>query len=203
MKRKYFEMVDDVELPGRWFLNGLYDASKRELDSRDVTYGRPLTVQPQLRWSLWNDEEVVNVISPLYVAMYREGKPLSFTYTNADMPVVTEDIANVLFQIAAKDFQRFPVQIEGSCERFEIINVTSLVPCLDATRTEVEWWTVEDCRPDKLGKARMVTRLSIDPDRVGDHHIFRPLEWSVVIVSDVLKTALESQNVSGVRFREV
>ena len=204
MKRRYFKIVDDVELPGRWFLNGLYDTSGRQLDSRDFTYGRLLTVQPHLRVSLWNDDETVDVTSPLYVGKRRQGKPLSFTYADSDMLVVTEAIANVLSSVAGHELQRFPVHVEDSCERFEIINVTSLVPCLDTTRSEVEWWTAEDFRPDKVGKARMVTRLTIDPDRVGDHHIFRPTEWDlVVIVSDVIKAALESQNVSGVRFREV
>lgn len=204
MKRRYFRIVDDVELPGRWFLNGLYDASRRELDSRDFTYGRLLTVQPHLRVSLWNDDEFVDVTSPLYVSKRREGMPLSFTFADSDMPVVTEAIAKVLSQVAGKDLQRFPVQVEDSRERFEIINVTSLVTCLDANRSEIEWWTEADCRPDKVGKARMVTGLTIDPQRVGDHHIFRPTEWDlVIIVSDVVKAALEIQNVSGVRFREV
>lgn len=204
MKRRYFEIVDDVELPGRWFLNGLYDTSRRELDSRDFTYGRPLTLQPQLRVSLWSDDESVDVTWPLYVAKRREGNPLSFTYADSDMPVVTEAIANVLSHVAGKDLQRFPVQVEDSSERFEIINVTSLMTCLDTNRSEVEWWTDADFRPDKAGKARLVTRLVIDPQQVGDHHIFRPAEWDlVIIVSDVLKAAFEGQNVSGVRFREV
>jgi hypothetical protein len=37
MAKKYFEIEDDVEFRGRWYLNGLLDGSGRELDSRDFT----------------------------------------------------------------------------------------------------------------------------------------------------------------------
>ena len=206
MVRKYFRIDDDVHLEGRWFLNGLYDAAGTHLDSRDFTYGRAMNVGPPLHVSSWNDEKIIAVVPPLRVSRRRDGYPLDFTFADGDMPVVTTRVGHILASLAEADIQRFPVQIDQEGSDFEIINVVSLIDCIDVERSEIQWFEEgNDVRPDLAGTPEMITKLIIDPNRVGDQcHVFRVEDWDVaVIVSDLVKKALEDAGVSGIRFRQV
>src|SRR6266568_3295312 len=129
--REYFELVDDVEVEGRWFLNGLSDKLGRELDSRDFTYGLRLDVGPPLRVSLSDADITVDVAAPLDVSLRRKGCSLDFTFADFDMPVVTRDVAELLADIAGNEFQRIPVTVKSSKAKYEIINVTSRIDCID------------------------------------------------------------------------
>jgi hypothetical protein len=206
MIRTYFTLDDDVYLEGRWFLNGLYDAAGTHLDSRDFTYGRPMNVGPPLQVSLWNDEKIIAIVPPLRVSRRRDGYPLDFTYADGDMPVVTTSVGNILASFAEADIQRFPVQIDQIRGDFEIINVVSLVDCIDVKRSEIQWFAEgNDVRPDLAGTPEMITKLIIDPNRVSNEcHVFRVEGWDIaVIVSDLVKNAIEDAGVSGIRFRQV
>jgi hypothetical protein len=204
MNKKYFELIDDLDRKGRWFLNGISDSNRQEFDSRDFTYGRPLEVHPRLRISLYNEERFVEVDPPLCVSLRREGNPLDFTYADFDMPVASLQVAKILAKIAGTDIQTIPARIEARGEEYAIINVASIASCINPNRSEITWWSEADERPDKIGKARMVTKLVIDPKKVSRFHIFRPEEWDVVIiVSNVIKRALEEAQITGVTFRPV
>ena len=202
MAKKYFEIEDDVEFRGRWYLNGLLDGSGRELDSRDFTYGRPVDVGPPLRLSLADEDITVDVEEPLRVSLRRKGKPLDFTFADFDMAVANKRTADLFAKVAPSEIQRLPVEVATRKEEFEIINVISQIDCIDEEKSEIEWWTEEDERPDKIGTPQMISKLVIDPKRIPGTHIFRPKGWDVVIVvSDVLKKVLEEAKVTGIRFR--
>lgn len=126
---EYFELLDDLYIEGRWYLNGLVDDADTELDAHDFTYGHPIDVGPPLRASLWNDDKVIDVQLPLRVLLdpKRIGMPLDFTYSNDNMPVVTTTVAEVLGTVAGADIQRIPVQVESQWAGYEIINVISCV----------------------------------------------------------------------------
>jgi hypothetical protein len=201
MAKKYFQLEDHVEFPGRWYLNGVSDGSGRELDSRDFTHGRPVDVGPPLRLSLSDEDITVDVEEPLRVSLRRKGKPLDFTFADFDMPVANKQTADLLATVAGSEVQRLPIRVATRKEQFEIINVASQIDCIDVEKSEIEWWTEEDERPDKIGTPRMISKLVIDPKRISGTHIFRPKGWDVVIVvSDVLKQVLEEAKVTGIRF---
>jgi hypothetical protein len=203
MARSHFQLVD-VEVPRRWYLNGLFDGTGRELDSRFFTYGFPVELVPSMRIPSYEDGTIIDALPPLQVGTKRRGKPLDFTFTTTDMPVVTAKTAALLSTVADEDIQRIPALLARLGEEYEIINVVSRVPCIDPVRSNIMWWTEADGRPDKIGKPQMITKLVIDPERVIGHHIFRPEGWEVVvIVSDVVKEALEKARVSGVKFSKV
>jgi hypothetical protein len=204
MAGRYYRVEDDVDVKGRWFLNGLRDGDGTRLDARDFRYGVPVDVGPPLKVSLWNDHNTVNARDPLTVSLRRAGAPLDFTFADFDMPVVALKVARIMGALAVRDIQRIPVGVESRDERFEIINVISRLSCIDAAASEVMWWTEADRRPDKLGKPRMITQLKIDPTRVEGQHIFRPEGWEVaLVVSDLVKGALEEVGVTGITFSEV
>ncbi len=204
---EYYEVEDNLEMENRWYLNRLHDSRGVRLDDRDFTYGHSIKLDPPMRLGLWNKDATVNVGLPLKLSIYREktAGPLDFTFTNSDMPVVTSRVAEILATVAATDIQRIPVQVEGREEPYEIINVTSLIDCIDAHRSEIQWFEAgNDIRPDLAGEPEWVQKLVIDPGRVGGHHILRPKGWDLaLIVSEPIKNALEKAKVSGIRFTKV
>jgi len=200
--RRYYRIEDDVDVKGRWFLDGLSDSKGRRLDSRDFIYGLSIEIGPPLRISLADQDVIVDVHDPLRVSLRTEGIALDFTFADFEMPVVTARVAELLETICGPDIQRIAVEVPGRNSAFEIINVVPCPNCIDRQRSEVEWWTEADGRPEKLGKPRMVTKLAIDNRKVGEHHIFRPDGWVVaLVVSDVVKQAIENARVSGVKFK--
>src|SRR5258708_2414194 len=118
MTRTYFELEDDLYIPGRWYINRLTDRAGVELDSRDFTYGIPVDLGPPVKASLWKGGEAVDAQPPLRVLLdpKRKGTPLDFTFTNADMLVTTSRVANLLAPIAGADIQRIPVRVESQNE---------------------------------------------------------------------------------------
>ena len=203
---EYYEVKDNLEMENRWYLNRLHDSRGVRLDDRDFTYGHSIKLDPPMRLSVWNEDATVNVGLPLKLSIYREktAGPLDFTFTNSDMPVVTSRVAEILAAIAATDIQRIPVQVEGREEPYEIINVVSCIACVDRDRSDADWWTEADGRPEKIGRAKLVERLAVDPTKTGGAHLLRPKEWDLTIVaSEPVKQALEKAKVSGIRFTKV
>lgn len=206
MDCRFYELENNLEYPGRWHLRYLMDAAENRFDAREFTYGNRVDRGPPLRCGLWNEEKVIDVTPPLTLYRSYEGTPLDFTFTDSCMPVATKRVADILGELGGQDIQRFPVRVDCIEEDFEIINVVACVDCLDTERSEIsEWWEEgNDIRPDKAGMPHVIDRLVIDPERVGDHRIFRIKTWTVpVIVSEAVKQALEEARVSGVLFRPV
>ncbi len=186
---KYFELTDDMTVPGRWALGTPTDTHGRELDDPwAFTDGRPMPDPGRLK-----------------VPVAAAGRAIDFTRAGLLVPVVHVQVANVLEQHARDDVQLFPVEVQGQPEQFCILVATRLVRCIDDTASKaVERWTPDDGQPEKIGEYRNVRGLRIDPTRVGDARVFRTWGWSVaLIVREDLKNELERIHTSGVKFKEV
>lgn len=203
---EYYEVEDNLDLENRWYLDTFTDGNGVELDGREFTYGRPIDRGPPLRMGVWNDERIIETRPPLRLSLYKRmtGAPLDFTFTGENVPVVSSRVANILAAVANADIQRIPVQVEGQKESYEIINVVSCIPCVDRRRCDADWWTDADGRPEKIGEAKLMAVLAVDPTKIGNAHLLRPKEWDLAIVaSGPVKEALERARVTGIRFIKV
>lgn len=205
MITEYFELLDDLELKDRWHLCRIFDATDAELDSRDFQYGIPLAINEPLRVHLWNSDRIIEVKQPMKLTLSKNGLPLDFTFTDSDMPVVTTEVANILWRIASNDIQRFPIELDGISSQFEIINVSSRINCIDTIKSEIQWWEVgNDIRPDLASTPEMITKLVIDPTLTQGSQIFRLQGWGVkIIISTAVKNAFEEMCVSGVKYKNI
>jgi hypothetical protein len=187
MQKKYYRMIDDVEIPNRWFLKSPVDA-----DGNDVN--------PEL----FEITEEIHVATPLKIMVRRTGKPLDFTFADFDMPVASKHVAEKIRRIAGSSVQILPAIVENYQGQFMIMNVLERVNCLDESKSEFLKWTENDNRPDKVGQYRQVTRLLINSKKVPNLHIFRIDGWEIaLIVSEKLKNAFLEVGVTGVRFLDV
>lgn len=140
---KFYEVVDDVEFPNRWFLGECYEPRDREIDLDVFMDGKP-----------------VEVSGPLAVRIQRDGEPLSFTFAAFDVPIIAEPLAAALQFFDGSYIQRTPVLLPKKTEyNYDIINVTHLEKCVDESSSNLTFWREEDGRPDKIGQYRMVIDL--------------------------------------------
>ncbi|MCP3063962.1 hypothetical protein LXT21_34825 [Myxococcus sp. K38C18041901] len=189
MTKRFFELAPDMLLPGRCSLGIPTDLGGREVEDPWVfKRGRRIENPGRLR---------IPVDVP--------GRTFDFTLAGISTPVVHVRVATLLTELAPEDVQVIPVEIPGQPEQYSILVATRLIECIDdAASREVERWTAEDGRPEKVGQYRDVDGLRIDPSKVGDAKLFRTWGWSVaLIVSEDLKLALEGLGVTGMRFTEV
>ena len=186
---RYFELSQDVEGSEGWDLGNPTDSQGKELDNPWVfRLGLPVPNAGHLK-----------------IPISHPGRTLDFTLAGFSIPVIHARVASVFSELAPRDVQLLPVDIQGQPDPFRILVATRLIRCIDdQASTEVEYWTPEDGRPEKVGQYRDVYGMRIDSTKVGDAKVFRTWGWTVaLIVSEEIKEALERAGVTGVKFKEV
>lgn len=188
MPRRYYKLSPDMTIPGRCSLGLFLDPQGREVESWLFNQGRPIPPP-----------------GPLTVPVDVPGRLLDLTYGGIASLVLHVRAAAVFAELAPEDVQLVPIEIQGQPEQFRILVATQLVRCIDdAACTEVEYWTPEDGRPEKVGEYRDVYGMRIDASQVGDAKVFRPWGWSIaLIVREDIKEALEHMGATGMKFQEV
>jgi hypothetical protein len=189
MTGRYFDLFEDVYVPGRWHLDHPVTQQGQEMGTWQLARGEPAQAEGRLR-------------IPIYVP----GKPLDFSLmAGAIIPVVHARVAAVFAELAPGDVQLIPVDVDGQSEPYVLINITRVVKCIDdETSDSVRYVTPEDELPEQLGQYRSVIGMRIDPSKVGDAQVFRTWGWSpAIIVSEAVKEALERIRATGMRFTGV
>jgi hypothetical protein len=184
---RYFELVDKMDIQGRWVLGKPMDSQGGRIDPWQFSRGR-----------------IVEAPSDLRLRLRQPGSPLDYSEASFAIPVVSRRLRELLERLGVEDVQFFPASVESHEEPYFVLNVTRLVDCIDESRClRTESWKPEDGRPEKVGEYRVVEGLRLDSSRVGGARIFRTRGWPVLIVSEDLKHAMEQERLAGPRFVEV
>ncbi len=120
---------------------------------------------------------------------------------------VSRRMANVLSTLCPDDFQRIPAILDGPGE-WEVLNLLHRIDCIDHVKSKIQYWPSKprwkndlEHRPEKAGKPSGVIRLIIDPNKVGDHHLFVCKDWEVAnIISETGKRLLEENGITGIEY---
>jgi hypothetical protein len=167
--------VDDC-----WFLGSLSDRDGREVPASHFTAGRVLP-EP----------------GPLRLSVRALGRARDLSYAAFDLPVARRSVAAQLSAVVGQDIQRIPVQVAGSTDDFDILNLTARVAALD------EALTVGQRHATGEGWLYIVTP-GIDDRRTGGHMVFRLAEFlPIIVVTESVKSAIEQREWSGFAFREL
>lgn len=139
------------------------------------------------------------------LSVEKNGRVLDVNFSGFDMPVVSSSVLEAISSTVGSDIETFRVCIDGVDDAsMHIMNVVHTVDCFDRDRSFFTEWQEGEFRNDKVGKPKMVVSLAILPDRAGGHHIFRVKDWLVaLIVSDVVREALQTLGAEGARFTPV
>jgi hypothetical protein len=186
---RYFALRDDLRIPGRWHLRSPVDEQGQLLEPWAFTEGVALETTRAIHFP----------VNPA-------GTALDFTLASFSIPVVHGRVVSLLERLGLeREVQFIPARVEGHPGPYFVLNTPRVLRCIDDARCEeVLYWLPEDNRPDKQGQYRNVAGLKIDPAKVDAANIFRPWGWTVVlIVSEHVKRAMESEALTGPRFTEV
>jgi len=184
MKRTFFRLNDEEEVPGRWHLGEVRTLAGEE---------------PRLRAGLH-----FNGADRLVAGVSRAGRVLDFCLTSFAVPVASAALARAVSEAADGDVQCLPVEV-ASQAGMVVLNAVRVVRCLDESNSEFIKWTAQDHRADLAGQYRQVTKLILDEAAIPvDAHFFRVEGWLVaLIVSEQVKDAMERAGCRGARFTEV
>lgn len=181
---RYFRLLDDVHVPGRWHLGEVTTSTGEEPDFLGAS-------------KLPSDTRAV-------VAITHAGRPLDFCLTSFGVPVAKRELADAVVSVVGGDVQEVPLAVEGE-SRFVVVNALRLVACLDEKRSEFVKWTNRDHRADLAGRYRTVTKLFVDAQRIpAPAQVFRIDGWPIaLIVSQSVREAMEAAGCVGARFEEI
>lgn len=183
---RYFDLFDDMQLKGRWFLKTPLAGDGTEIDARTFTEGRPVDVRP------------------VSLPIRQPGTPLDFTMADYEMPVANARAARIFQRLAGDDVQLIPIRVEGQSDDYFIVNATHALACVNEKACEeVTFWTKDDFRPDLAGTYKSIVGLRIDPSRVSGHHLFWVKDWVQLIASETIKDAFEKEGIVGAKFTPV
>jgi hypothetical protein len=176
---KFFKLFDDMSTDQRWYLDGPSGPNGEWL-SVALTSG-----------TLYEGP------TPLACRVHHSGPPLELTITEDIVPVLNDRVAEIFAKHAGNDVQLIPARASESDAKLWAVNVLANCDCVDKTRSvEVERYTADDGKPDRIGGYKSIGRLWIDPARAGTHTILRPKGWEVVVVvNEDLAQALQQANV--------
>jgi hypothetical protein len=188
MQMKYYEIYDNVYVPGRWHLSMPVDGKGEWIDT----------------WQ-FKEGNVLESKEPIHFPVKPAGIALEYSLSMG-IPVVHRRVVSLFERLEIeKEVQFIPAEVEGQPEPYFILNTLQVIKCIDDARCEdVLYWLPEDNRPDKEGGYRNVRGLKVDPAKIGNANIFRTWGWLVtLIVSERVKLAMEQEGITGTRFVEV
>jgi hypothetical protein len=186
---RYFDLFDDMTIPGRWLLGTPTNVHGQKVDDP---------------WMFHRGQRLPDP-GPLTLPITVPGRALDFSRAAFAAPVVHARVASVLSELAPEEVQTLPVEIEGQSEQFFILVATKLIRCIDDKACkQVLKWMPEDGYPEKVGEYRNVRGMRIDASQVGDAKVFRAWGWPIVlIVREEIRAALERLGATGTKFEEV
>ena len=128
-----------------------------------------------------------------------DGEIVDYNVTAFGSIVVSSKMAEILCRIASTEIQRIPAAVRGADGDWEVLNVVSVVDCIDHDRSRIQYFPLDHA--EKPAKPRAIIKLVLDLDRAKGHHVFKPMDWLVAtIVSADVKAALEDAGITGVEY---
>ncbi|MFL5347063.1 MAG: imm11 family protein [Hyalangium sp.] len=163
------------------------DRRGRKVDDGQFRLGLPVPIKGRLS-------------IPVEVA----GKPLDYTEAGIMIPVVHVRVASLISQLAPADVQLLPVDIEGQPDQYLILVAVRLIDCIDEQTSRFVPRTPKEGVLHDVRRYSIMYELRIDKSKVGGAQVFRIEGWTgPLIVSEVIKDALERMGATGTRFEEV
>lgn len=186
---RYLEMMDDVYIPGRWYVDSPQDEQGKELIPYQFRRG-----------------EILGWENPLFLPIHIPGRALDYTQTALGFIIVNSRFVSVCERLGIQNEVQFiPARVEGQPEPYFVLNTLRIIKCVDEARCEeFSFWEPRHGDPERVGHYRRLYGLKIDPEKVGDASIFRPWGWTgALIVSERVKQAIEEEGLVRPKFTEV
>ncbi|MFN8411303.1 MAG: hypothetical protein U0Z26_02830 [Anaerolineales bacterium] len=181
---EFYELFFQIEIKGAWYLSDVIDENGHEVLESRFCQGKYFD-------HVTNLTVIQNVI----------GKPVDFRETSFGVPIVSKAFADVVGKFDKKAVQRIPVMIAPSISGYEILNILTVLDCVDHKQSKIEYYTERDDPPKMVGHIKAIQNAHFNSDVVKGKHIFRLFEKLVkIIVSEDLKIELMKSKLTGMKF---
>lgn len=148
------------------------------------------------------------------IDLYRDGERTDFSFTMdfGCVPILSEKAKDALAGLPEVDepYKHVviePIRIDNKevAEQYYVMIIETQLDCVDQERSDFEKFEIDDpVRPDKAGEYGVFLNLVVDPDKIGDQHIFRIRKHlPSIIVSEEVKRRFEDAGVTGAVFDSV
>ena len=187
MKDYYYKIIADFDVEDQWCLGDPKDAGGNSILPWKFTTGSLFPANGKL-----------------FIPLFSRGQPLSVTIASFGMPVLRKDLVSVVEGLT-NECEYLPVEIEGQSDEYAIMNALVIKECVDEGRSLFKEYAENDpVRRDRSGKYKEFKKLVLERVAIGDSKIFRiKNSESDLIVSEVIKHALEKSGAYGVRYWQV
>ncbi len=185
---KYYELREDIYYPKRWYLGDILEIT----DNWELIYGKK------------TDEKLF--IKELHIKLYKDGTPMDYTTNEAySVPIVSERIKKQLGFVNGLQFIQVTIENKKLDLKYFIMVVTNKIDCVNEELSVFGKFMENDpVRPDLAGHYSWFTTLIIDPAKINGADVFRiNKSENKLIISERLKRAIETVDVSGIKFIEV
>lgn len=181
----YYELFFDTKMKDCWHLKEPRDGHGCLVDSWHFTMAK--------RYDGNKD---------LTIKLQYPGPELDITFNAFGLLIARHDLSEKLHQIDEMAIQSIPVAIEGSENRFDILNILNEIDCVDESRAKFKKWTMEDSRPDLAGDFHYIEKLVLRTDVLYPFSIFRVARHSTtIIIKRGLKEFFDRLAVTGIECR--
>jgi len=178
----FYSLNDDINFPDRWYLGDVINVDN---------------------WSLL---KFVDTNKTYQVKIYQLGQQMDFSQNEAyGVCIVSEKFKQALAGIPDVNFAKAEVVDSEVDTEYYIMSVPSVVKCIDEERSEFQKFEVNDpVRPDKAGEYRGFFKMVVNRQACESNSVFRVAGFDIeIIVSSEIKKALEKENVTGLKFKQV
>ena len=189
---KYYRLRDDINFPDRWYLGDVMHVDNWLYRNPPVEFMEP---------------------GKSSLEIYQDGNEIDFTLTERySVPIVSESFLKALSGLEEIDkpyhhvvFNEVDIVGKSLLNKYFAMVIETQIDCVDELQSDFKKYEINDpVRPDLAGEYSAFFNLSIDVDKTNDMHIFRIKEYlSAIIVSEKVKSRLESSSITGVVFENV
>lgn len=144
----------------------------------------------------------------LKFAVSNDGIPRDFNIANFNIPIVSQNLGELLSLNDIDCIERIPISIASSSDtQWEVLNILQRVDCIDYDASVIDFFPSDPndpsvkTNPTRAGMPRGIRSLRIKPEKCSGKHIFRIKNWEVpIIVSKKVKDFIEAKGMKGIRF---
>jgi hypothetical protein len=181
---KYYQIVDDPRIDDRWVL-GTPAAEPDAFEASWLGMRQPLPVRDY------------------QVKVLRPGREVDFVLSASQVPIVSENLREVLEGLGDPCVQFLTVRIDAAVGTYFAVHAHRHLQCLDETRSKFSRQPGDKAPPGRPYLA--VYMFMVDPRHIPDDaHMFRIADWRPpVIVSEVMKDRIEASRSRGPAFHPV
>lgn len=197
---KFFEIDYDWKLyPNRWYLDNPIDNNGNDIDANMLP-----------RRGIYKGPEIKKV----KIDMEYPGIKLDFSFGYFNLILLSKKAADIIESCGGR-IQRFPVILEPTFENnYEVIFIPDCPSgCIDLSRAEeFEFYSEDDKKakspyggilPRQKGMLYKIYDLYLKKEKIPDSQIFRPWEFSSIIISEKIKNEFELNKITGIKYRLV